>query len=148
SSQVRGHVADEPVCRPDSVGASHPAAICLGAPLPMRSGNLPAGSASSVDTCAGTALGSCPLGLAPGGVYLAAPVTRGAGGLLHHPFTLTRTAYPLVHGRWRSPFCGTVPHVTVGGCYPPPRSVESGPSSVGLASPTRPPDRLVRCVQS
>ncbi len=27
--------------------------------------------------------------LAPGGVYRAAPVTRGAGGLLHHRFTLT-----------------------------------------------------------
>ncbi|CCH20440.1 hypothetical protein MILUP08_45322 [Micromonospora lupini str. Lupac 08] len=29
------------------------------------------------------------LGLAPGGVYLATPVTRGAGGLLPHRFTLT-----------------------------------------------------------
>ena len=29
-------------------------------------------------------------GLAPGGVYLAFPVTREAGGLLHHRFTLTR----------------------------------------------------------
>jgi len=29
-------------------------------------------------------------GLAPGGVCRAAPVTRGAGGLLHHRFTLTR----------------------------------------------------------
>ena len=29
------------------------------------------------------------LDLAPGGVCLAAPVTRGAGGLLHHRFTLT-----------------------------------------------------------
>ena len=28
-------------------------------------------------------------GLAPGGVYLAFPVTREAGGLLHHRFTLT-----------------------------------------------------------
>src|SRR6478752_6867138 len=28
-------------------------------------------------------------GLAPGGVYLASPVTQGAGGLLHHRFTLT-----------------------------------------------------------
>ena len=28
------------------------------------------------------------LGLAPGGVYLAVPVTRNAGGLLHHRFTL------------------------------------------------------------
>ena len=32
------------------------------------------------------------LGLAPGGVYLAAPVTRCAGGLLHHRFTLTSAA--------------------------------------------------------
>src|SRR6478752_3925642 len=30
-------------------------------------------------------------GLAPGGVYLAFPVTREAGGLLHHRFTLTRS---------------------------------------------------------
>src|SRR3954466_13511334 len=30
-----------------------------------------------------------PLGLAPGGVYRATPVTWGAGGLLHHRFTLT-----------------------------------------------------------
>src|SRR4051812_10671726 len=30
--------------------------------------------------------------LAPGGVYLAAPVARHAGGLLHHRFTLTRPA--------------------------------------------------------
>lgn len=27
--------------------------------------------------------------VAAGGVYLAAPVARDAGGLLHHPFTLT-----------------------------------------------------------
>ena len=31
-------------------------------------------------------------GLAPGGVYLAAPVARRAGGLLHHRFTLTSAA--------------------------------------------------------
>src|SRR6202012_1285620 len=30
-----------------------------------------------------------PFGLAPGGVYLAAQVALGAGGLLHHRFTLT-----------------------------------------------------------
>ena len=35
------------------------------------------------------ALGRMLSGLAPGGVYLAAPVTWGAGGLLHHRFTLT-----------------------------------------------------------
>lgn len=52
-----------------------------------------------------------PLGLAPGGVYLAASVTEHAGELLPHRFTLTRTS----KGRWRFDFCGTVPHVTVGG---------------------------------
>ena len=31
------------------------------------------------------------LGLAPRGVYLASAVACGAGGLLHHRFTLTRT---------------------------------------------------------
>ena len=51
------------------------------------------------------------LGLAPGGVYLAATVTRRAGELLPHRFTLTRTP----KGRWRSVLCGTVPHVAVGG---------------------------------
>ena len=30
-----------------------------------------------------------PLGLAPDGVYIADPVTRAAGGLLHRLFTLT-----------------------------------------------------------
>src|SRR6478609_2532278 len=33
-------------------------------------------------------------GLAPGGVYLAFPVTREAGGLLHHRFTLTCPSRP------------------------------------------------------
>ena len=41
-----------------------------------------------------------PLGLAPDGVYLAADVTTGAGGLLHHRFTLTSSrlaVYFLLH---------------------------------------------------
>ncbi len=63
-------------------------------------------------------------GLAPGGVYRAAPVTWGAGGLLHHRFTLTSRG-------WRSVFCGTVPRVTPGGCWPPPCPVEPGRSSAG-----------------
>jgi len=48
-----------------------------------------------------------PLGLAPGGVYRATPVTRGAGGLLPHRFTLTGRSR-------RSVLCGTVPRVTPG----------------------------------
>jgi hypothetical protein len=62
-----------------------------------------------------------PLDLAPGGVYRAVPVTRNAGGLLHHRFTLTGA-----RRRRRSVLCGTVPRVTPGGRYPPPCPVEPG----------------------
>ena len=64
------------------------------------------------------------LDLAPGGVCLADPVARVAGGLLHHRFTLTG-----LRRVRRSVFCGTFPRVTPGGCYPPPCPVEPGPSS-------------------
>ena len=79
-----------------------------------------------------------PLDLAPGGVYRAAAVTCGAGGLLHHRFTLTPRLLP---GAERSVFCGTVPRVTPGRRYRPPCPVEPGPSSPGR-SPARPPGRL------
>jgi len=47
-------------------------------------------------------------GLAPGGVCRAGPVTRAAGELLPHRFTLTaRRASP--PAGWRFAFCGTVP---------------------------------------
>ena len=83
-------------------------------------------------------------GLAPGGVYLAAPVTGGAGGLLHHRFTLTH-AYPKRVVRGRSVLCGTVPRVTPGGCWPPPCPVEPGRSSAPpVRAVTRPPGRLIR----
>jgi hypothetical protein len=62
--------------------------------------------------------------LAPGGVYRAARVTPGAGGLLHRRFTLTER-----RSTRRSVFCGTVPRVAPGGRYPPPCPVESGLSS-------------------
>src|SRR6185312_12633244 len=45
-----------------------------------------------------------PLDLAPGGVYLAAQVTLGTGGLLHHRFTLTGSlAAPAVCFLWHCP---------------------------------------------
>jgi hypothetical protein len=62
--------------------------------------------------------------LAPGGVCRAARVTPGAGGLLHHRFTLAGR-----RSAWRFAFCGTVPRVAPGGRYPPPCPVESGLSS-------------------
>src|SRR4051812_35726918 len=77
-------------------------------------------------------------GLAPGGVYRAATVTRRAGGLLHHRFTLTTA-----RRRWRSAFCGTVPRVTSGGCWPPPCPVEPGPSSKE-SPPPRSPGQPIR----
>ncbi|VXB45642.1 hypothetical protein ARTHRO9AX_180099 [Arthrobacter sp. 9AX] len=83
-------------------------------------------------------------GLAPGGVYLAFPVTREAGGLLHHRFTLTcfvplsKPARPR-----RSVFCGTGLRVTPSGRYPPPCPAEPGRSSSHLRD-ARPPGQPIR----
>jgi hypothetical protein len=102
-------------------------AIHLGPPLPVASCGLPAGSGGPPsNACAADRRTGRPLDLAPGGVYRAAPVTRGAGALLPHRFTLTG---PDSRRHRRSVFCGTVPRVTPGGRYPPPRPVEPGRSS-------------------
>ena len=70
-----------------------PAVIHLGLPLPAASCGLPAsiGRAALDRSRRPAPLKSStgPLDLAPGGVYRAAAVTCGAGGLLHHRFTLT-----------------------------------------------------------
>ena len=50
-----------------------------------------------------------PFGLAPGGVYLAARITAGAGALLTHPFTLTCQCISSNAAGRRFPFCGTIP---------------------------------------
>jgi len=65
------------------------------------------------------------LGLAPNGVYRARPVTRPAGELLPHRFTLTDREKPCR----RFAFCGTFPSLAAGGSYPPLRSAEPGLSS-------------------
>ena len=68
-------------------------------------------------------------GLAPGGVYLASPVTRGTGALLPHLFTLTPRD---THGRYlteRYLFCGTFLRVTTTPCYGAPCPLELGLSS-------------------
>ncbi len=77
-------------------------------------------------------------------------VTHGAGGLLHHRFTLTLRHGDEHHDERRFVFCGTVPRVAPGGCYPPPCHVEPGLSSTTEArffnppSLPRSPGRLVR----
>jgi hypothetical protein len=94
SWQERG-ARDEPACRPGSVSvrlaATRSATIHLGLPLPTASCGLPASSGGPPSNArAGARVSPGPLlDLAPGGVCLAAPVTRSAGGLLHHRFTLT-----------------------------------------------------------
>jgi hypothetical protein len=112
------------------------AVIHLGLPLPTASCGLPASiGRAALDRSRREP--RSPLDLAPGGVYRAAAVTCGAGGLLHHRFTLTPA---LAQGR--SVFCGTVPRVTPGRRYRPPCPVEPGPSSPGLR-PARPPGRVL-----
>ena len=90
-----GRATDESACTPDSVPGvpcgTPAAAIHLGLPSPAGSSGLPAGSGGPPSyACAGRRLAAAALlGLAPGGVYRATPVTRGAGGLLPRRFTLT-----------------------------------------------------------
>ena len=79
---------DESACKPGSVpragcpdrGDGHPSRVAIADDLQRPTRVL--GRA---------ALGRTLSGLAPGGVYRADPVTRIAGGLLHHRFTLTAT---------------------------------------------------------
>src|SRR6476620_7538742 len=90
-------------------------------------------------------------GLAPGGVCLAATVARHAGGLLHHRFTLAGAGPEPCAGGLFS--VALIPRVAPGGCCPPPRPVEPGPSSTAcddaVARPAhpRPKDRAARAAR-
>lgn len=82
---------DESVGTPDSVLAEpfpvpRATVIHLGRPLLAGSSALPAGIGRA-------ALERLLSELAPGGVYRADLVAQAAGGLLHHRFTLTSSAY-------------------------------------------------------
>ena len=86
--------------------------------------------------------GSSPLGLAPGGVYLATPVTRDAGGLLPHRFTLTAAAETAtaVCFLWHCPAGHPgLPLTTTLPC-----GVRTFLGDAPEGTSTRPPDRLVR----
>ena len=83
----------EPACRPGSVpslsrGGGHPSRAAVADGLVRSTREHRAGSPRTLAQL-GAVAGVRPLDLAPGGVYLAAVVTCDAGGLLHHPFTLT-----------------------------------------------------------
>lgn len=86
------------------------------------------------------------LDLAPGGVYLATPVTWRAGALLPHLFTLTREAGGLfsVALSRRSPWVAVSNHRAL---WSPdfPRRAASSQHGIGSSSP-RPPSLLGRCL--
>src|SRR5450759_4284886 len=87
-----GRRVSRPVGRVLCARRSGPTAIHLGLPLPAASCGLPAsiGRAALKHSRRHRAPeGASPFDLAPGGVYQAARITPGAGGLLHHRFTLT-----------------------------------------------------------
>jgi hypothetical protein len=101
--------AGELACKPDSVprrrGLSNggaAATIHLDTPLPGASSGLPADSGEQPSNACAAALSCGLLDLASGGVCLAIPVTRNAGALLPHRFTLT-TARVAVHFLWHFP---------------------------------------------
>jgi hypothetical protein len=94
----------EPACRPGSVrplarGGGHPSGTAVADSLVRSTREHRAGRPRSL---AQGATGS-PLDLAPGGVYRAAAVACGAGGLLHHRFTLTPADAGAVCFLWHCP---------------------------------------------
>ena len=106
---------EEPACKPDPVHRSRGRRPSLsGAPRRSRRPVLRAGAAYPT---ASDGPPSCLLDLAPGGACRAASVTRRAGGLLPHRFTLTSAAshggglfsVALPRGHPRPALTGTLP---------------------------------------
>ena len=85
--------------RPLARGGGHPSGTAVAGSLVRSTREHRAGRPRSL---AQGAAGS-PLDLAPGGVYRAAAVTCGAGGLLHHRFTLTPADAGAVCFLWHCP---------------------------------------------
>lgn len=136
------------------------AIIYLGRPSPAGSIGLPSGlgghpSACQTFTYARRETGRSLTdnaglhGLSAPGVYLAADVATDTGGLLPHPFTLTRDKSRAVCFLWRYPSGFRLP-ASPGGRYPPPclrgarTFLQQPPLLEGMAcqrSPSRPIER-------
>jgi len=103
---------------PDHVAGVGATTIHLGPPLPTASSVLPvrSGGQPSNTHCLDLLL-----------VGFTEPV-RSPGPLVVSYTTLSPSPRPPKRSR-RSAFCGTVPRVAPGGCWPPPRPVEPGLSS-------------------
>src|SRR5207249_4711079 len=105
----------------------------LSRPTPRRRAAGPfAGPVRPTRQLGRAALERCLLDLAPGGACRAEPVTRPAGELLPHRFTLTFATMP----RRRSALCCAVREVAPAWLSPAPCPSESGLSSIGALDPT------------
>ena len=113
-----------PFCR----GRKERATISLRRRLPAASSSRPGSGTWTGSPGLALRPDSSLLGLAPDGVYQARPVTRPAGELLPHRFTLT-AGFP----RRRFAFCCTFPDLAAGGRYPPSHPLEPGLSSTNRA---------------
>src|SRR3954451_5756957 len=121
------------------------ATIHLDTPLPGASSGLPAGSGEQPSgACAAAPLGGI-LGLASGGVCLAIPVTRNAGALLPHRFTLT-TVKVAVCFLWHFPasHLGLPLAITLLCEVRTFLEPSAAPVPHGLANAPRPPSQLIR----
>src|SRR5487761_755580 len=136
--------AGESACRPGSMhplsrAGGHPSGTAVAGSLVRSTREHRAGSPQSLAQARAPKSAS-PLDLAPGGVYRAAAVTCGAGGLLHHRFTLTPG-----HGPGAVCFLWHFPAGHPGSALPttPPcgaRTFLAGTISPGAAArPARPP---------
>ena len=129
----------ESACRPGSVpplarGGDHPSGTAVAGSLVRSTREHQAGRPQSL---AQGATGS-PLDLAPGGVYRATAVTCGAGGLLHHRFTLTPAGAGAVCFLWHCPAGrpgSALPTTLPCGA----RTFLTGPGPGAAARPTHPP---------
>ncbi|RDI50079.1 hypothetical protein DFR68_106517 [Nocardia mexicana] len=95
---------DESVCKPDPVparaGGDHPSGCTVAGHLERSTRRL---GRAALEHLRSRTPGNAAFDLAPGGVYRAAPVTRGAGALLPHRFTLTGARAPAVCFLWHCP---------------------------------------------
>src|SRR5664280_3720360 len=141
---------------PGALRRSRSATIHLDVPSPARSSGPPAGSGGQPsNACALPSRTNASrelLDLAPGGVYRAVPVTRDAGGLLHHRFTLTGSPSRETGGLFSVALSRGSHRVAVDNHpalwspdFPrPPTDDRPGEPERTNGRATRPPDRLVR----
>src|SRR5690606_1591225 len=128
---------------PRAVTPARATVIHLGRALPHASSGLP--DCASPWRIGRAALRHSLSDLAPGGVYRAGPVTRPAGGLLHHRFTLTARAGPepvLRGGLFSVALSRGSPRVRV--THHLPLRSPDVPRRGARGLSTRPSDRLVR----